>query len=93
MDTNRKMASVAGNFYKRTRDLESMMSDVQLINIDNTKPKHSWQRSSSLKSTLSERNKGISTPRGTSPAGKHNKKLAPKKRVKKTKVFFGSSSY
>ena len=95
MDTNRKMAGgKSGNFSKSTRDLESMMTDVQLQSIDDSKPTNSWKRSSSLTSTLSDN--GGSTPRGTSPSGTQTqKKLAPKKPIKKRRKSFslGMSSY
>lgn len=95
MDTNRKMAGgkKPNTFSKSSRDLESMMSDIQLGSIDDSKPTHSWKRSSSLKSTTSEPDNGRSTPRGTSPSGP--KKDSAKKPIKKRRKSFslGMSSY
>ena len=82
-DTQRKMTG--GKYSKSTRDLESMMTNIELPGIDDSKPSRSWQRSSSLKSTKSV--DGASTPRGTSNSSSSDDKPKTKKVKKRRKSF------
>ena len=83
---------------KSTRDLESMMTNLQLDGIDDdrpTTPRKNWQRSSSLKNTASgiQIKAGPSTPKGTNSPSPNNKTLTPKKPKKKRRKSFSLGMY
>ena len=96
MDKRKITEKHSKKYAKSTRDLESMMTKINLDGIDDDKPLNphkSWQRSSSITSTKSLGSP--STPLGTTTSSKNNNNSFPRKPLKKRRKSFslGMSSY